>query len=299
MGLETHELKIPKKISTIGIVTALSLSLLLTHIAFDNFPKSFAITTTNTNQTSAAAAMPPPPQLGASPELSATQISASTNKTCTLTPSLAKLMGTPQQTEGPYFVDGMPNRSDIRSDPSDGSVQQGIPLRLAFNVYNVDNGSYIPLNGARVDIWHANPQGIYSDVKDFGTTGNKLLRGYQVTDHKGTAQFTTIYPGWYQGRTIHVHIKVRTFEGSNQTLEWTAQFYFDNSVNKQVHIQPPYNKHGPPTTTNEQDGIYTGASTDGLLKSNTGQQLMLNLTKDMQSYLGTFNIVLNSAHSTH
>jgi len=63
MGLETHELKIPKKISTIGIVTALSLSLLLTHIAFDNFPKSFAITTTNTNQTSAAAAAarPPPP----------------------------------------------------------------------------------------------------------------------------------------------------------------------------------------------------------------------------------------------
>ncbi|MRN60507.1 MAG: hypothetical protein FIO03_00425, partial [Nitrosopumilales archaeon] len=99
MGLETHELKIPKKISTIGIVTALSLSLLLTHIAFDNFPKSFAITTTNTNQTSAP---PPPPQLGAYPELSATQISASTNKTCTLTSSLAKLMGTPQQTEGPY-----------------------------------------------------------------------------------------------------------------------------------------------------------------------------------------------------
>jgi hypothetical protein len=64
-----------------------------------------------------------------------------------------------------------------------------------------------------------------------------------------------------------------------------------------VDTQPPYNEHGPPTTTNEQDGIYTGASTDGLLKSNTGQHLMLNLTKDRQSYLGTFNIVLNSAHS--
>jgi protocatechuate 3,4-dioxygenase beta subunit len=206
-------------------------------------------------------------------------------------------MGTPQQTEGPYFVDGMPNRSDIRSDPSDGSVQQGIPLRLAFHVYSEDNGSCIPLNEARVDIWHANPQGIYSGVKDFGTIGKKFLRGYQVTDHKGTAQFTTIYPGWYQGRTTHIHVKIRTLEGSNKTLEWTAQFYFDNSVNKQVNAQPPYNKHGPPTTTNEQDGIYTGASTDGLLKSNTGQHLMLNLTKDMQSYLGTFNIVLNSAHS--
>jgi protocatechuate 3,4-dioxygenase beta subunit len=57
-----------------------------------------------------------------SPELSAAQKSASTNKTCTLTPSLIEYEGTPQQIEGPYFVDGMPNRSDIRSDPSDGSV---------------------------------------------------------------------------------------------------------------------------------------------------------------------------------
>jgi protocatechuate 3,4-dioxygenase beta subunit len=211
------------------------------------------IISTNRNQTSAAAAVrSPPPQSGASPELSATQINASTNKTCMLTHTLANLMGTPQQTEGPYFVDGMPNRSDIRSDPSDGSVQEGIPLRLAFHVYNVDSGSRIPLNGARVDIWHANLQGIHSDVNDFGTTGKKFLRAYQVTDYKGTTQFTTIYPGWYQDRTIHAHVNVRTFEGSNKTLEWTTQFYFDNSVNKQVHTQPPYNKHGPPSTTNEQ-----------------------------------------------
>jgi hypothetical protein len=62
------------------------------------------------------------------PELSATQRSASTNLTCTFTPSLIEVEGTPQQIEGPYFVDGMPNRSDIRSDTSDGTVQGGIPL---------------------------------------------------------------------------------------------------------------------------------------------------------------------------
>jgi protocatechuate 3,4-dioxygenase beta subunit len=235
----------------------------------------------------------PPPPL--SPELSAAQKSASTNKTCTLTPSLIEYEGTPQQTEGPYFVDGMPNRSDIRSDPSDRSVQQGIPLHLVIHVYGLnENGSCSPLKGAKVDIWHANPQGVYSDIADQGTTEKKFLRGYQLTDNDGTATFTTIYPGWYQGRAIHIHDKVRTFNGSEKTLEWTSQLYFDDSINEQVHKQPPYSKHGPPDMTNEQDGIYAGPSTDGLIQSNTGKHLMVNLTKEGQSYVGTFNIVLNT-----
>ena len=236
----------------------------------------------------------PPPPL--SPELSAAQKSASTNKICTLTPSLIEYEGTPQQTEGPYFVDGMPNRSDIRSDPSDLSIQQGIPLHLVIHVYGLNkNGSCSPLKGAKVDIWHANPQGIYSDIADQGTAGKKFLRGYQLTDNNGTARFTTIYPGWYQGRAIHIHDKVRTFNGSEKTLEWTSQLYFDNSINEQVHKQPPYSKHGPPDITNEQDGIYAGPSTDGLIQSNTGKHLMVNLTKGQgQSYIGIFNIVLNA-----
>ncbi|MFY9872699.1 MAG: hypothetical protein WAK17_23570 [Candidatus Nitrosopolaris sp.] len=64
----------------------------------------------------------------------------------------------------------MPERSDIRSDPSDATMQQGIPLHLIIHVFDVDNGSCIPLKGARVDIWHANSQGIYSTVNDLGTT---------------------------------------------------------------------------------------------------------------------------------
>ena len=190
----------------------------------------------------------------------------------------------------------MPNRSDIRSDPSDGSVQQGIPLHLVIHIYGLnENGSCSPLKGAKVDIWHANPQGIYSGISDQGTAGKKFLRGYQLTDNNGTARFTTIYPGWYQGRAIHIHDKVRTFNGSEKTLEWTSQLYFDNSINELVHKQPPYNQHGPPDMTNEQDGIYAGPSTDGLIQSNTGKHLMVNLTKgEGQSYIGTFNIVLNA-----
>jgi protocatechuate 3,4-dioxygenase beta subunit len=249
------------------------------------------------NIASAQSIPSPPAQFGPpSPELSATQISASTNKTCTLTPSLIEQEGTPQQTEGPYFVDDMPNRSDIRSDPSDGSVQQGVPLHLVLHVYDVDNGSCIPLRGAQVDIWHANSQGVYSAVQDAGTAGKKFLRGYQVTDDNGTVRFTTIYPGWYQGRAIHIHVKVRTFEGPEKTLEWTSQFYLNNSINEQVHTESPYSNHGPPDMTNEEDGIYRGASSDGLVQSNTGKHLTLNMTKDdEQFYLETFNIVLNSS----
>lgn len=247
-------------------------------------------------QSNRAGALPngPPP---ASPGLSAPQISTSTNKTCILKPSSMKLVGTPQQTEGPYFVDGMPNRSDIRSDPVDGSVQQGVPLHFVIHVYYVDNGSCIPLSGAKVDIWHANSQGIYSSVNDQGTAGKKFLRGYQITDHNGTVRFTTIYPGWYQGRTIHIHVKVRSFEGPQKGLEWTSQLYFNNSLNKLIHSQLPYSNHGPPTTMNEQDGIYAGASTDGMLSSNSGEHLILDLAKQGQSYFGTFNIVLNPIRS--
>jgi protocatechuate 3,4-dioxygenase beta subunit len=116
-----------------------------------------------------------------------------------------------------------------------------------------------------------------------------------MTDENGTVQFTTIYPGWYEGRAIHIHAKVRTFDGSNETLEWTSQFYLNNSINEQVHTQLPYSKHGPVDMTNEEDFIYTGPSSDGLVKANTGQRLMLKLNEDnKQGYIGTFNIGLNA-----
>jgi protocatechuate 3,4-dioxygenase beta subunit len=291
MMIITHKLKIPKQISTVFTITIISLGLFLAQVSFDSLSKSFGQTpNTIENQTLSIG----PPQFGAPPELSATQKSVSTISTCSPTPASIRLHGTPQQTEGPYFVDGMTNRSDIRSDTSSSSVQQGIPLRLVIHVYDVDNGSCVPFRGAKVDIWHANSQGIYSAVKDMGTTEKNFLRGYQVTDNNGTVEFTTIYPGWYEGRAIHIHDKVRTFNGSETALEWTSQLYFNNSINKQVHEQTPYSNHGPPQTTNEKDMIYTRASTDGLTQENSGEQLMVNLTKQGPSYLGTFNIVLNA-----
>jgi protocatechuate 3,4-dioxygenase beta subunit len=117
-----------------------------------------------------------------------------------------------------------------------------------------------------------------------------------MTDENGTVQFNTIYPGWYEGRAIHIHVKVRNFEGSNETLEWTSQFYLNNSINELVHTKPPYSNHGPVDLTNEEDFIYTGPSTDGLFKTNSGQHLMLKLNGNkQQGYTGTFNIGVNTA----
>jgi protocatechuate 3,4-dioxygenase beta subunit len=167
---------------------------------------------------------PQPPFPFLQPELSATQRSASTNQSCTMTPSLVEVEGTPQQMEGPYFVDDMPNRSDMRIDTSNRSVQEGTPLRLILRVHDVNDsdwdgtGSCTPVKDAEVDSWHSNSQVVYSGVPEAGTSENDFLRGNQMTDDNGTVQFDTIYPGWYEGRAIHIHVKVRTFGGSNEDL---------------------------------------------------------------------------------
>ncbi len=193
----------------------------------------------------------------------------------------------PEQTEGPYFVDEKLNRSDIRSDPSDGSVKDGVPLKLTLRVSQVSSTSCTPLKGAIVDIWHCDALGVYSDVNDpsFSTVGKKFLRGYQVTNANGTVQFTTIYPGWYQGRTVHIHFKVRTDATSGQRYEFTSQLYFDDSITDLVHAQSPYASKGQRTLKNAQDGIFK----DG------GDQLLLTLTKTSQGWAATFDIGLQTA----
>ncbi len=165
---------------------------------------------------------------------------------------------TPQLTEGPYFVDERLFRSDIRSDPSTGIVKEGVPLRLAFQVLDVTDGACTPLTGAVVDVWHCDALGVYSDVVDpgFNTKGQRWLRGAQYTDDNGTAEFLTIYPGWYQGRAVHIHFKVRTDPGAAVGYEFTSQLFFDEAVTDLVHAQQPYAAKGWRTLRNEDDGIY-------------------------------------------
>src|SRR6267142_4437211 len=140
----------------------------------------------------------------ASGAVSATDTSGSTGGTSTATPTTgsATCVLTAALTEGPFFVDEMLNRSDIRTDPATGAVSTGIPLTLAFNVSRYASNACTPLTGAYLDVWHCDSTGIYSDVSG---SSQKFLRGYQITDANGVAAFTTIYPGWYSGRAVHIH----------------------------------------------------------------------------------------------
>jgi protocatechuate 3,4-dioxygenase beta subunit len=186
----------------------------------------------------------------------------------------------PELTEGPYFVDEMLNRSDIRSDLATGVVSEGVPLVLKFLVSQVGS-SCVALGGAQVDVWHCDALGVYSDVRDrsFDTTGQQFLRGYQTTGGDGVAQFTTIYPGWYQGRAVHIHFKIRTSSGH----EFTSQLFFDDALNAEVYSQEPYASKGKQTLLNSSDNIYR----------NGGSQLLLATTKEAAGYVATFDVGLN------
>src|SRR3954469_12948146 len=111
----------------------------------------------------------------------------------------------PELTEGPYYVDEKLERSDIRTDTSNGSVSEGAVLTLDWVVSQVDGNACIPLEGALVDVWHCDAAGDYSDVGS--EQGHDYLRGYQHTDASGRARIVTVYPGWYQGRAVHIHFK--------------------------------------------------------------------------------------------
>jgi len=203
--------------------------------------------------------------------------STSTSPSCVLTAAL---------TEGPYFVDEKLNRSDIRTDPVTGAVSPGVPLQLTFNVSRYQNNACTALTGAYIDVWHCDAGGVYSDVSGTGS-GHKFLRGYQVTDANGQAVFETIYPGWYQGRAVHVHFKLRLFAGSTKTYEFTSQFFFPESLTDTVHALSPYSAKGKRDTLNANDGIYNSLTT--AQKS----ALTLQATQATSGYTGVINLGVN------
>lgn len=137
-----------------------------------------------------------------------------------------------------------------------------------------------------MDVWQSDADSIYSGVLDFNgrfdTRGKQFLRGYQVTDADGSARFVTVYPGWYPGRTVHIHFKIRTDPAARAGHEFTTQLYFDDAVTDRVLAQAPYAGKGPGRTRNTQDGIFR----------NGGEQLIVRLENDAQGYAGTFDIGL-------
>lgn len=191
----------------------------------------------------------------------------------------------PEQTEGPYFVDERIHRSDIRTDPTNGARSPGAPLELTFKVSRVVNGACIAFAGAYVDVWQCDHAGVYSDVRDpqFNTEGRKFLRGYQVTDKNGLARFTTIYPGWYSGRAVHIHFKIRTAPDVKPGLEFTSQLYFDDVITDVVHASEPYKAKGQRNVRNDRDGIF---------RRQGGQRLMLDVAQKRDAFAAEFAVAL-------
>jgi protocatechuate 3,4-dioxygenase beta subunit len=233
-----------------------------------------------------ASAAAPGVTSGATPSVGAATATASAAATAIVAASaLPGCVVRPEETEGPYFVEEKLLRSDIRSDPSDGSVTDGALLKITFATAKVTGNSCAPYADLLIDVWHCDALGVYSDVSDpgFQTTGKKFLRGYQVTDANGLATFTTVYPGWYQGRTVHIHFKIRADATASSGLEFTSQLFFDDTLTDKVHAGQPYAQKGQRTLRNDGDGIYgTG-----------GDQLLLDVSGDATAgYSTTFPIGL-------
>jgi protocatechuate 3,4-dioxygenase beta subunit len=171
---------------------------------------------------------------------------------------------TPELTEGPYYIAGEKLRRDIREG------HPGTQLTLHLTVLNV--ATCKPISGAAVDIWHADAAGNYSG---FGsdTSSRTFLRGIQKTDKNGLAVFTTIYPGWYQGRAVHIHVKVHV----GGSVVHTGQLFFPDALTEQVYKAAPYAARGNPSTTDAQDSIYV----------NGGRRGLLALKKSGAGYVGT------------
>jgi protocatechuate 3,4-dioxygenase beta subunit len=145
---------------------------------------------------------------------------------------------TAEQTEGPFYFDVDRVRSDIRED------REGALLRLGVRVRGAAECE--PLQNAVVDIWHCDAEGSYSEP------GETYLRGAQVTNADGIVEFTTVYPGWYPGRTVHIHAKVHL---DKQTV-LTTQFYFDDTVSAHVFVDDPYPGESNRDGYNDTDSLY-------------------------------------------
>lgn len=223
---------------------------------------------------------------------------------------------TPELTEGPYGVNTMLRRADVRANSaaaksSGGAVQPGVPLRLTINVLDASDGCR-PLDGVAVDIWQANAHGLYSDESsqqagggsvEGDTAGEDFLRGYQITGEDagvkaapvaGQVSFKTIWPGWYTGRAIHIHVRVRKLSSSGATVAgYTTQIFFSDGDNNRVFTgAAPYNTRTPQSdpTTDEHDSV---------LQASDDATNIVPVTGSLErGFAASFTIALDASETT-
>ncbi|WP_427164135.1 intradiol ring-cleavage dioxygenase [Streptomyces sp. C1-1] len=206
-----------------------------------------------------------------------TQATAAAEPDAVARPAAACIL-TPEQTEGPYYLD----LETVRKNITEGKA--GVPLTLRVTV--VDATSCAPLPDTAVDIWHCDALGVYSGYVAGGSTpGSTFLRGVQLTDSAGVAEFSTIYPGWYVGRALHIHVKTHvggtvsngSYLGGH--VSHTGQLYFPETYNTKVAALSPYRNNTATRTLNARDGIYrNGGSSTLLTLSQAGSDLGKGVT---------------------
>ena len=168
---------------------------------------------------------------------------------------------TQEQEQGPYYYPA----AAIRSNITDGKA--GVPMNLHVTV--IDISTCKPVPNATVDIWEADALGAYSD-----TSSGLFLRGLQPTDAKGVATFTSIYPGWYPGRTNHIHVKVHIggtiatkYTGGHVTH--TGNLFFPEEISTAVARISPYTDNTSSRTTLTSDFVYHGQNGSGSIMTLT------------------------------
>jgi protocatechuate 3,4-dioxygenase beta subunit len=157
----------------------------------------------------------------------------------------------PQETAGPFPWNMMTNSLFFRQDITEGNP--GAPLHLTLTVVDINNNC-APVTNARVDIWHTDKDGNYSEYGSF--SGQTFFRGYQITDANGQVSFVTVYPGWYAGRVTHIHFQVFL----NSVLSATSQMAFPDATNTTVYNTSLYSAHGQNPTVNSSDGVFSDMS---------------------------------------
>ena len=196
--------------------------------------------------------------------------------------------------EGPYFVDDSASgyaRTNILSNLDGTGTQEGVALALTLYVFDSEN-SCAAMEGVQVDIWHCNANGVYSAESSESTTGQSWLRGYQITDSSGKVQFTTIIPGWYSGRTTHIHLRLRSkYDSSDSSGTNTMQVFFDQTlIDTLASSTTPYSEEGTNPTTNASDRVYS--------EEEDGTTLLTLSGSTVEGYTASFNIHLPIASSS-